>query len=942
MSVIIKNYDLCVNLDSKYFFLKIFQFLGIFLFVLTGAHAAEREHPVQGYVIDNFTGVNIPGATVVLMTADSSIVSTTTTRDYPPAPELSGMYRFTIKQVGRYILKATCVGYEPGYQCFELRLNRESAVLVKPIRLAKAVKELPEVVVKASVLKMAYSGDTIIYNADAFKVAEGSMLDALIEQLPGVEITDEGIITVNGQYVESLLLNSRDFFKGNPRLALENLPAYTVGRVKVYHRQGAASVMMQRNMGDGTCVMDVQLKREYAVGYLGNAEAGVGTSEHYRAKGMGMKFSDVSRTVAYANLNNLNDNRRIGFSGDWKPGDMPSGLRSEQAVGANYMYYIDKNSTFQTVNSYSHSNSSLQRRVNSQTFLPEGDVTSLSFHNAKNRHHSWKSHNNLLIQKENGFYNISYLDASLSDGHHVATDTAETSRLATWLNRRLYQQKSNSRDFSFSAGTENGIKLIVDMLRLNANVDYNRSVQNVFAIDNLSYSNAKQKDEYRHTYRTSPDYRIGLKTGIGYDYVVGNSTFFPSYNYSYSYRSSTNERYRLDRLAEVDSLGIDVLPSAVDELSAVRDEPNSYVYRCRTNTHTFAMNYTWNFSGGHLVVKLPLRWSLNHLAAQRVREFSVRRDVLFFEPELFFHFYPLSGTTFSVSTNYKMGTPNLTDMVDYRDDSNLLHIRTGNSSLQNTRNMNASAEFSKRWERGRAVHAKAGLDIAERAVAWGMEVDGQTGVTTSRPENVDGNWGLSGEMGLTTALDKRQRLTLETVLRPSFRHNVDLVYIAGERASRQSTVEHWRLSKELKLSYQPSKGLSFKAKAKAGWSRMDGTKPGFEQINVWDMSAGLSAIVDLPWKMQLTTELTDYLRRGYRSSEMNTNELLWNVRLTKSVLKGHLLFGLNAFDVLGQQKVFTYSLNEQGRTETWTNTLPRYAMFSVSWRFNKNPKKAGK
>lgn len=904
-----------------------------------GAHAAEREHPVQGYVIDNLTGENIPGATVMLMTADSSVISTTTTLDYPPAPELSGCYHFTIKHVGRYILKATCIGYEPNYQYFEMKSNRQGAILVKTIRLTKTVKELPEVVVRATKLKMIYSGDTIIYNADAFKVAEGSMLDALIEQLPGVRISDEGVITVNGKYVESLLLNGRDFFRNNPKMALKNLPAYTVGRVKVYRQQGDASVVMQRPMDDGALVMDVHLKKEYAVGYMGNAEAGMGTSSRYKARGMGMRFTEVSRTMAYANANNLNDNRRPGYNGNWTPGDMPSGLRSEQAVGGNYMYYIDKRSTFQTENLYSHSCSNLQRGTNTQTFLPEGDVFRESFHHARNQHNSFSSRNTLRIQKEAKFFNNSYLRVSLTDGAQNASDTSRTSSLSLLLNQQLYQQKSNSRDFSFSAGTEQGIRVVVDMLRLNASMDYSESAQKVFAQNRLFYFNASENNEFRHTYRTSPNHRIGLKAGLGYAYVLGNSTLEPSYRYAYSYRKSVKERYRLDRLTSADSTGIDVLPSVAEDLVSVMDVPNSYIYRLNSQTHTLSTKYTWAFGLGHLVVNLPLRWSLNALAAQRVVAHSVRRNALFFEPEVSLSFYPPTQSTFSIDLSYKMATPDLTDLINFRDDSNPLHVRLGNPSLQNTRQFNASADFSQRWEEERTLYAKAQLHMTDRAVAQGVEVDRLTGVTTSRPENVDGNWELSGETGVTTALDKRQRIMLDIVLRPSFRHHVDLTRAAGDWKSSLSTIKEWSLKNELKLSFQPNKKLLFRAKAKAEWSRMESTMAGFERINVWNISGGLSAVVDLPWKMQLTTDLAEFLRRGYRSEEMNTSELIWNVRLSKSLLKGHLLFAIDAFDVLGQQKAYSYRLNAQGRTEIWTNTLPRYALLSVSYNFHVNPKK---
>ena len=121
-----------------------------------------------------------------------------------------------------------------------LRSKREFFVSVKPIRLAKA-HELAEVTVKATKVKMVVAGDTIVYNADAFNLAEGSMLDALISKLPGARLTKDGQIFVNGKYIQSLLVNGREFFSGNPKLALENLPAYTVNKIKVFNKSGAAS-----------------------------------------------------------------------------------------------------------------------------------------------------------------------------------------------------------------------------------------------------------------------------------------------------------------------------------------------------------------------------------------------------------------------------------------------------------------------------------------------------------------------------------------------------------------------------------------------------------------------------------------------------------------------------------------------------------------------------
>ena len=78
------------------------------------------------------------------------------------------------------------------------------------------VRRLDEITVTASNIKMINRGDTVIYNAEAFQLSQGSMLDELIRNLPNVELRNGGQIFVNGQFVESLLLNGKDFFKGNP------------------------------------------------------------------------------------------------------------------------------------------------------------------------------------------------------------------------------------------------------------------------------------------------------------------------------------------------------------------------------------------------------------------------------------------------------------------------------------------------------------------------------------------------------------------------------------------------------------------------------------------------------------------------------------------------------------------------------------------------------
>ena len=233
------------------------------LFCSVSISGVNYNHHVQGRVADKINGEPIP-AKIYLMNSDSTIIDTTTAivEEHPYQGRLS-MYVFDgmIKQKGHYIIKAVMPNYKDTYVDFELKSLRQTFINIKPIFMEHDYIELPEVMVKATKIKMVMRGDTIVYNADAFNLAEGSMLNALVSRLPGAQLTKDGQIFVNGKRIQSLLINGRDFFNGNPKLALENLPSYTVHRIKVYNKESEVSRLTQRDMGDDSFVMDVKLKR---------------------------------------------------------------------------------------------------------------------------------------------------------------------------------------------------------------------------------------------------------------------------------------------------------------------------------------------------------------------------------------------------------------------------------------------------------------------------------------------------------------------------------------------------------------------------------------------------------------------------------------------------------------------------------------------------------
>ena len=176
-----------------------------------------------------------------LLAADSTVVDTMHTHFSDGEWKSSHVYK-GIQEPGSYLFKLEADGYQTLYVPFELKrlYKRERWRSMKPFYMRPLPKRnevmLDEVVVKATKLKFYMDGDTLVYDADAFNLAEGSMLDALIKKLPGVELEQGGVIKVNGQQIDAMLLNGKDFFDSDRELLLENMPSYMVKNVQAYER----------------------------------------------------------------------------------------------------------------------------------------------------------------------------------------------------------------------------------------------------------------------------------------------------------------------------------------------------------------------------------------------------------------------------------------------------------------------------------------------------------------------------------------------------------------------------------------------------------------------------------------------------------------------------------------------------------------------------------
>lgn len=113
----------------------------------------------------------------------------------------------------------------------------------------------------------------------------------------------------------------------------------------------------------------------------------------------------------------------------------------------------------------------------------------------------------------------------------------------------------------------------------------------------------------------------------------------------------------------------------------------------------------------------------------------------------------------------------------------------------------------------------------------------------------------------------------------------------------------------------------------------------FNSFNAATLKYGAQAVISLPANFQISTDFTIYMRRGYSDPDLNTNNYVWNGRLSYNIPKAGLTFMLDGFDLLHDLSNVQYRVNAQARTETYRNVIPRYVLFHVQWKFNKQPKK---
>lgn len=321
---------------------------------------STRNYTIHGRIVDSFTNLPISKVKLTLLSADSTVIDTCRTFIWNDKAVHPDSYFYMQKNLseGKYIFKIEHPDYFTTFVNKEILFKgRNTNIDMQDIPIKKKGMEdkehtLDEVVVKNTKIKMVMKGDTLVFNAEAFNLPEGSMLDALIRQLPGATLNSNGEIFINGRKLDYLTLNGKDFFKGNNKQLIENLPNYTVKNLKVFEKSTDKGQAMGVDIDKKDYIMDILLKKKYEKTLIANFDIAGGTNSRYAAKAFGLYFTPRLQLSVFSNSNNVNEDRKPGEKGDWDPTKLPNGQVIQKTVGLNAAVSNEKHIGKQYVNKF--------------------------------------------------------------------------------------------------------------------------------------------------------------------------------------------------------------------------------------------------------------------------------------------------------------------------------------------------------------------------------------------------------------------------------------------------------------------------------------------------------------------------------------------------------------------------------------------------------------
>ena len=924
----------------------------------------EPRLTVRGVVRENQTFDPLEGAQVRLFRDSTQVAGVLVQKN--------GMFTLPNVVPGNYTLSVSFIGYKE--QRFALALPKRSGNFrVKDVLMREDAKVMAEAVVEGKLPEMTVVDDTVMYNADAFKLQDGALVEELIKKLPGIVVNDDGSYTWNGKQIQQFLVDGKEFYGTDGNVILKNLPAEIVDKVKAYERKSDFARVTGVDDGNERTVLDLSIKKNRKRGWFGNVNGGYGTHDRYTGRLMVNRFIGDQKFSFYGNANNTNGN----------------GMTDNQSGGATMNYIIkgsqdgakSRRDPLLELNGSINTNFSQggsQSWNNSQSFENRNAAYSNSWNRSSNNNKGF-SFNYRMEWRPDSMTNVMFRpnlswnksssrsqneSAAFNDDPYLfSDDPLRDYRLLSdtiGVNHRMGANHNSSHNLNGSVSLQANRRLEKPgrNVTLNADVSWGTSDsegQNYSQTDYYQLLAVSGEDSVYHKiqYNEAPSKNRNVSTRLTYIEPIGQQLFLQM-SYQYNYRFTDRDR-------NVSSI-FDYMKDANDDLYNPYTLYNIGIDNYRQWNYLAApdsaqCNYTTNVYQNHdirlqlrmnrtlyrLTVGANLQPQVNRVDYTKgYKHYDVRRAVFNASPTVNFRYMFSRTENLDVRYNGNTGQPGITDLIpDTLSNADPLNIRLGNPELKPSFTHNMSANYNRSIsDKQRTFSVNAQFRTTQNSTTNRTEYNDVTGGRISKPVNINGNWNGSTSFNFNTALGPEKYWRINTSTNGSMTNAVSYVYQSKTQETVKNRTRGKNIRESLRLSYrrdwETMYNLEVSANGNIGYNHSRSTNSSASNLDTYNFSYGGSVNLQFPWGMSFWTDISEQSRRGYADASMNTNKVIWNASISQRLLKQKILtLSVRAYDILRQRDNINRNISATARTDSRNEAVNSYILFTAELRFGK-------
>lgn len=898
-------------------------FLWLFLILFSLPAFAQRGGvEVTGTVVEEGNNEPIEQATVRLLNVkDSAMVGGV-------ASSRNGQFTLKGIKAGNYLLHISFVGFEPLYQPLRIT-GKTNPVNMGKLALSDGSIMLGEALVIGKAPEVVVRNDTVEYNADSYKTTEGAVLEDLLKKMPGVEVDSEGKITVNGKEIKKVLIDGKEFFSDDPKVASKNLPSKMIEKVQVLDRLSDMARMTGFDDGDEETVINLTVKPGMKQGWFGNAFAGYGSKDRYEGNAMINRFINNDQVTFMGGLNNTNnmgfsDIASTMFSGmggrrGGRGGGAGNGITSSGNAGLNFSKEFNKKMTLGGNARYSHSDNDAESRINRTNFLPNDSSTIYNEQNYNNTRSDnigadfrmeWKPDTATQIIFQPSFtysnsHNSEFGSFNTLTNQGDTVNIGESDYLSDGegynVNARLeFSRKLNNEGRVFSGSLSGGVSDSYNKGMNYSNTEYfqgndpNELIDQQFRYDNKGFN-----------------YRAYLS----WVEPIGRNNFIQA---TYSISQNKQEALKNSYVKEEGSDQYNVLDTAYSKSyrNNFITQQASLAFKAVREKYDYTVGM--NLAPSHSV-------SENFVGDSTLS--SITRNVVNISPMVRFNYRFDKRTNLRINYRGRTSQPSMTQLQPVADISDPLNTITGNPDLKPTYSNNLSARYQKFVpEKQTAFMVMLNANYIVNDIVTKSVYVGGSGRKMTTYENVNGNYNGNFRILFNTPL-KNKKFSINSMTMASYANtngfineekNVNKNYTAMERAGIDFRSDYLDLGVNGNIRYTGTKN----------------SLQGENDRNTFNYGVGGTTAIYLPFDFKIESDITWSANSGYASGYQQ-KEVLWNASASKSFLKGNqATLRFKIYDILQQRSNISQTVNANYTQFSEYNTLSSYFMVHFIYRFS--------